>query len=322
LAPRCAAAHFVVWEDRMRKQFLIGVSCVFILSVAAGAGALAAGGGGGGGISSSVPAIDPQKAYRDGVTALKAGDYKKAAREFKDVLSVAPKDTSTNYLYGLALVGNQKPADAKKPLERAVQDPKAPADAWLQLGLVYLQTKDRPKADAQLKSLATMIQACDAACGDARRGELQNAHDSLEKALLEPAPAAAMNPNAGWSLPGVGEGRADYAKAVALINSERYEDALAALNNAEMAIGPNPDILNYKGFASRKLGRFDASLGYYQQALAINPDHIGANEYLGELYLQMGRKDDAKRQLARLDALCPFVCAQREELARWIMASN
>jgi hypothetical protein len=45
-------------------------------------------------------------------------------------------------------------------------------------------------------------------------------------------------------------------------------------------------------------------------------------DYLGELYLQIGRTADARRQLAKLDRLCPYGCAQREELARWIVASN
>ncbi len=100
-------------------------------------------------------------------------------------------------------------------------------------------------------------------------------------------------------------------------------DGLAALDIAEAAIGPHADILNYKGFASRRLGRYDAALAYYNEALALDPNHLGVNEYLGELYLQMGRVDDARRQLARLDDLCAYGCAQREELARWIdLASN
>jgi tetratricopeptide (TPR) repeat protein len=72
------------------------------------------------------------------------------------------------------------------------------------------------------------------------------------------------------------------------------------------------------GFVSRKLGRLDSALGYYTEALRLDPAHLGATEYLGELYIQMGQIDRARTQLARLDQLCAYGCAQREELARWI----
>ena len=57
---------------------------------------------------------------------------------------------------------------------------------------------------------------------------------------------------------------------------------------------------------------------YYHQALAISPDHLGANEYLGELYLETGDIKRARQQLSRLDELCAFGCAQKEDLARLI----
>jgi tetratricopeptide (TPR) repeat protein len=62
----------------------------------------------------------------------------------------------------------------------------------------------------------------------------------------------------------------------------------------------------------------DGAEDYYAQALKIDPDHKGANEYLGELYLEIGAIDKAKRQLARLDAICAFGCVEREDLARLI----
>ena len=107
------------------------------------------------------------------------------------------------------------------------------------------------------------------------------------------------------------------------INAQRYADALATLERAQAVIGPQPDVLNYMGFANRKLGHYSEALGYYGQALLIDPHHRGANEYLGELYLEMGRMGEARHQLAVLDGLCPYGCAEREELARWIsLASN
>jgi len=47
-------------------------------------------------------------------------------------------------------------------------------------------------------------------------------------------------------------------------------------------------------------GYYDA---YYLKALKIDPDHIGALEYLGELYYETGRVDKAEDLLERLKSV-------------------
>ena len=110
-----------------------------------------------------------------------------------------------------------------------------------------------------------------------------------------------------------------YAEAVGLINQERYAEAFAALERTQAAVGPHADVLNYMGFTSRKLGRLDAGAwAIIARRCGSIRTILGATEYLGELYIQMGQLDRARTQLARLDELCAYGCAQREELARWI----
>jgi tetratricopeptide (TPR) repeat protein len=297
-----------------------------VLFAGAATTALASGGGGGGAgpsQSSGRSGPDLNQAYRLGVAAYEARDYAEAIRQFRTVQRAAPQDPGVNFALGLAYVGNGDHAGARTPLERAVRNANAPAGAWLNLGLVYLQLGERERAVEQQAALSANIAACDAACGDARRAQLQASYDALTRALETPAEAPGANPNTGWNFPANEEGRLAFAAAIGMINNARYADGLAALALAEAALGPNADILNYQGFASRRLGRNDAALAYYHEALALDPDHLGATEYLGELYLQLGRIDDARVQLARLDQLCVYGCAQREELARWIeIASN
>ena len=286
--------------------------------------ALAAGSGGaGGGPSAPRSGPDLNQTYRAGVAAYEAHDYAEAVRNFRTVQRAAPNDPNINFALGMAYVGNNEHDEARAPLQRAVRNDNAPAAAWLNLGLVYLQLGDRDHAIEQQAALTERIAACDAQCGDERRAQLQAALDSLTRAIDTPAEQPAANPNTGWNFPAQDEGRLAYAAAVGMINAGRYADGLDALALAESAIGPNADILNYKGFASRHLGRYDAAFDYYQAALALDPDHLGAHEYLGELYLQLGRTDEARAQLARLDQLCAYGCAQREELANWIeLAGN
>lgn len=94
--------------------------------------------------------------------------------------------------------------------------------------------------------------------------------------------------------------------------------AIESLRASEAAFGPNANILNYLGFAHRKLKQYETARNYYTQALIIDPVHRGANEYLGELHLETGRIDLALAQLEKLRQLCGFGCAEEEELRRWI----
>ncbi len=63
----------------------------------------------------------------------------------------------------------------------------------------------------------------------------------------------------------------------------------------------DPDILNYLGFANRKLGNFEDAEVYYLLGLDQDPNHLGINEYLGELYVQTKRIDKAKERLKVLE---------------------
>ena len=55
--------------------------------------------------------------------------------------------------------------------------------------------------------------------------------------------------------------------------------------------------MNYLGFTTRKLGDFEQGEKYYLQGLDINPNHVGINEYLGELYVATNRIELAKERL-------------------------
>lgn len=107
----------------------------------------------------------------------------------------------------------------------------------------------------------------------------------------------------------------EYNIAVRLIKHEQYADAIPHLLTALNSQPNNADILNYLGFTKRKTGDFPAALDYYKRALAIDPEHKGAHEYLGELYLQMNDLDSAKGELATLATLCPDGCEERDTLA-------
>ena len=77
----------------------------------------------------------------------------------------------------------------------------------------------------------------------------------------------------------------------------------------------NPDILNYLGYTLRKTGDFEKAEAYYLKGLELDAEHLGINEYLGELYVQTNRIDLAKK---RLDVLKNCNCEEYEELKELI----
>ena len=90
-----------------------------------------------------------------------------------------------------------------------------------------------------------------------------------------------------------------------------YSQAFKKLSKALKTEKNNPDILNYMGFTSRKVGNFSEAEDYYLRGLAIDPKHNGINEYLGELYVQTDRIGKAKE---RLEVLKNCNCEEYAEL--------
>lgn len=88
----------------------------------------------------------------------------------------------------------------------------------------------------------------------------------------------------------------------------RYDEAIAALKLAKN--DRDPRILNYLGYATRKSGDVQKGLTYYQAALAIDPDYTLVREYMGEAYLQLGRPDKAREQLAEIEKRCGTTCQE------------
>lgn len=74
------------------------------------------------------------------------------------------------------------------------------------------------------------------------------------------------------------------------------------------------DVYNLLGFSLRKSGDHRNALTYYQKALDFDPDHLGALEYLGELYVETKQPEKAKEQRAKLAKLCPKGCEELEDL--------
>jgi tetratricopeptide (TPR) repeat protein len=95
-----------------------------------------------------------------------------------------------------------------------------------------------------------------------------------------------------------------YKQAQGLIDQKEYAQAIPLLQQSIQQKGEYADALNLLGFANRKLGNQSKAMTYYTKALNKEPNHLGANEYMGELYLEMNQLPKAQERLAILKSAC------------------
>ncbi len=107
-----------------------------------------------------------------------------------------------------------------------------------------------------------------------------------------------------------------YATGRKLAEKGDYEEAIKVLSLAQNK--NDKRILNYLGYSHRKAGRILVGLGYYQEALRIDPNYTLVREYLGEAHLQRGDVASAKEQLSEIERRCGTSCEEYKELAEQI----
>jgi len=98
------------------------------------------------------------------------------------------------------------------------------------------------------------------------------------------------------------------------IKAKDYESALVHLSKALEKDPNSADTHNLLGYSYRKLGNTDKAFEHYRMALRINPKHRGANEYMGELYLETDQLAKAEERLAVLDSACLSGCEEYDDL--------
>ena len=97
------------------------------------------------------------------------------------------------------------------------------------------------------------------------------------------------------------------------IKAKDWPAALAELTTISNS-AQHADVYNLLGFVNRNMGENKTAFTFYKKALDFDPNHKGAHEYLGELYLRMGDMAKAEEQLTVLRGLCPSGCEELEDL--------
>lgn len=103
-----------------------------------------------------------------------------------------------------------------------------------------------------------------------------------------------------------------YNEGVALMKAKQYAAAQAKF---EAALKLNPrfaEAHNNLAFCLRKQSpaNYNLALEHYDEAIKLNPGLAEAYEYRGVLYVEMNRKADAEKDLAKLKQLNPKLASE------------
>ncbi len=135
--------------------------------------------------------------------------------------------------------------------------------------------------------------------------------------------------NLGWAAGGGGSSSSSSSSAPApvpgditqLIEEENFERAVMELRSFVRKEKRNADAWNWLGYSQRKTGDLKNSLKSYKKALRLDKRHLGANEYLGELYVMQGKLKKANKQLKRLAKYCGD-CEEFQDLKEMISSNG
>ena len=131
-------------------------------------------------------------------------------------------------------------------------------------------------------------------------------------AVVAISPAARGDPSGELS-----EALAADADAVAAREAmarKAWDVAARHLSQALVRHPDEADLHSDLGFAYRNLRDLDRAFVHYRRALALDPRHRGAHEYIGEAYLMAGDLASAEKHVAALRAICLLPCEELKDL--------
>ncbi len=262
-----------------------------------------------------------------GMAYYKKSDYLKAAEYLKQALAENPKDDEAVQLLGLSYYLAGRPSEAIPYLEK-VQTwyPRANVDASYILGICYIQSKNYPQArvafakmfDVKADSAASYLftarmlfrQEFDPVAEEYAQkavtldpklpmahfllGELHLYKSRIPEAITDLRQELAINP---------GYAAAYYKLADAYSRVQKYDEAERLLQRSIWldATSTGPYIL--MGKVLEKKGEAALAVRTLQRAVAMDPNNPISHHLLGQSYRDLGKTDDAERELKLAEQL-------------------
>lgn len=151
-----------------------------------------------------------------------------------------------------------------------------------------------------------------------RRQEMKKLLPILVSALLTAQPLFSAGSYSSDTSAAVTSSAKDPFTAVyQLIDLKKFSEAHSALELLDVP-SKQADKFNLLGFTARKSGDYVSAATFYEKALSIDPKHVRALEYQGELFLQLGQFSNAEDNLDKIKKICWLPCKEEKLLAEAI----
>lgn len=108
----------------------------------------------------------------------------------------------------------------------------------------------------------------------------------------------------------------ELARISKMVYQKDFRKARSDLRALDREFPNNADINNLLGFTSRKLKMNRSAASYYSKALRLDPGHLDALSYQGELFITTKKLPSARKNLAQLKRLCGVNCSQYQDLKK------
>ena len=97
---------------------------------------------------------------------------------------------------------------------------------------------------------------------------------------------------------------ADYVAGKQAVENKQWTLAAESFKRATVQDPKNADAWNMLGYSSRWAGEYPEAFAAYDKALKLEPEHRGANSYLGVAYVRTHDLAKARTQLAKVESIC------------------
>jgi tetratricopeptide (TPR) repeat protein len=217
---------------------------------------------------------------------ISVGQAQAAVDTLTPLVQATPGSAELQALYGLALRGVGKTAEATAAFQQALTlDP----TNELAQNATALVNQQESITGGQAVALNADAQ------GVFEQGRAQLDSGDLENALVSFQQVRALQDN----------GLAAFYEGFALQSLGRTREAVPAYERALQDYPESDIILNNLGYAQLELGRLDLSLGNLNKAIGINPNNVEAHRNLGLANYNLGRFAEAVKSFEAAIALEP-----------------
>ncbi len=253
--------------------------------------------GGGSKELATTETIDPTSLYNQAVEYIQKKDYVRAVPLLRDVLARREGDPATNFMMGVAQIGLNDLAEAKRYLSRAVSEKPDLAEAIGRLGWVEARQGNAGDAARHRGVLTGLKAKCAGTCPQS--AAIDAAITVIDSAKSATSAATRFN------------------QGIDALNAKKYAEADSAFGDVLAQKPDDWEAAYMRGQAQQALGNFGDAKISFEATLRLQPGVVDAKGRLGAIEKKLGNAQaaaDLRASLVQSQQKCGGTCAGAKQI--------